>query len=294
LSTYSIKDLERLTGIKAHTIRIWEQRYNLLSPNRSETNIRSYSNEELKHLLNVSLLNKYGVKISKIAEMDPQHIAHEAATILVAETDHEDLINGMINAMIDLDENLFDSVMDNATNRFGFAEAVIHVVYPFMNRIGIMWQTGTINPAQEHFVSNLIRQKFIVAINSIRVEKQRIPHSYILFLPENELHELVLLFYHFMIKHAGAKAFYLGQSVPFDDLSRVVEISQADRIITCITNRPMYTAKEYLTNLSNAFPHLTIYAFGGVIVEEKITSFANVVIPDAPDQLIRIINDPTN
>lgn len=289
LSKYSIKDLERLSGIKAHTIRIWEQRYNLLSPERSDTNIRSYSNEELKRLLNVSMLNKCGVKISRIAEMNPEEIAKEAASLMTQHSDQDDLINGLVTAMIDMDELFFNSMLSQAITQFGFEKAVLNTVYPFMDRIGVMWQTGSINPAQEHFVSNLVRQKFIVAIDAITIPIQKSSPKFILFLPENELHELGLLFYNYILRYNGYKTFYLGQSVPYDDLSRVIEITQPDYLFTIITSPGSTTVKDFLTILSNDFSSLKIWAFGAAINQENITSFNNVFIPAAPQDLFELI-----
>ena len=163
MANYSIRDLENFTGIKAHTLRIWEKRYNIVKPKRTCTNIRYYDDEDLKKLLNISILNRNGIKISNIVEMSDQAISEKVMSFASTKTDTDTQVESLVVAMIDLDERKFEKIFTTAVLRLGFEETVLRILYPFFERIGILWQIGTISPAQEHFISNLIRQKLIVA-----------------------------------------------------------------------------------------------------------------------------------
>lgn len=201
MSAYTIRELENLSGIKAHTIRIWEKRYGLIAPQRTSTNIRTYCDTELKKLLNVSILNRNGLKISKIAQLSTDEIIAKISQFTSATTTSaESQIESLILAMIDLDDYRFEQVLARAVIQYGFEDAVTTVLYPFFVRIGIMWQTGSINPAQEHFVSNLVKQKLYVAIDGLNVNFKHNARRFVFFLPEGELHEIGLLFFCFLVK----------------------------------------------------------------------------------------------
>ena len=241
-ANYSIRDLEKLSGIKSHTLRIWEKRYGLFEPNRTETNIRYYSNDDLKRILNISLLNKNGYKISRIAGMRDSEISEKVSAINMVKTENEDLIDSLILGMIDMDELFFDRIFNSSILRIGFEHTILKVVFPFFHRIGIMWQTGVINPAQEHFVSNFVRQKLIVAIDGIKLREDHASPAAVLFLPEHELHELSLLFYNYALKSRNIRTVYLGQTVPAGNIIRIVEIVKPEYVVAVITS-PM-TKKE--------------------------------------------------
>lgn len=234
-SKYSIKDLEVLTGIKSHTIRIWEKRYGLLSPERSDTNIRHYSNEELRKLLNVSFLVQQGFKISHIAQMPESQIGEKVKTLNVVSSDYNSYIDTLILALIDMNETSLNKTIHTATINYGFEQTVIQIIFPFLSRIGTMWQTGSINPAQEHFISNLIRQKLIAATDSIDTAPDTRLPKIVLFLPDNEMHEFGLLFYNYALRKRAYPTVYLGQAVPIQDLVRVVEITQATVLVGLLT-----------------------------------------------------------
>lgn len=230
MAVYKIKDIEVLTGIKAHTIRIWEKRYGILKPSRTDTHIRSYTDDELLLLLNISLLNKYGIKISHIAAMSEKEILSKAK-----ELSHDSLndtaIEQLIVSLIEMDEHLFRSLMDDLVNEHGMLLTYQLFVIPFLERIGVMWMVGTINPAQEHFISNLIRQKLIFEIELLPTPAQK-ENKTILFLPEHEWHELSLLLYHYALRSKGIPTVYLGQSLPFDALLESIQLIQPKNIIT--------------------------------------------------------------
>ena len=194
MAAYSIRELENLSGIKAHTIRIWEKRYGLIAPERTSTNIRSYCDTELKKLLNISILNRNGLKISKIAQLSPEEIVAKITQFTQDVTSTESQIESLTVAMIDLDEYRFEQLLARSIIQFGFEEAITRVLYPFFVRIGIMWQTGSVNAAQEHFITNLVKQKFYVAIDGLVVNTRQNARTFVFFLPEGELHEIGLLF----------------------------------------------------------------------------------------------------
>lgn len=263
---FSIKDLEALSGIKAHTLRIWEQRYGILKPERTDTNIRYYCNDELKQLLNITLLYNHGFKISKIAALDDRSIINEVNKIVDAQISPSDQIDSLIIAMVELDEKRFDKIISNNVLHNGFSSTIENVLYPFLHKIGAMWQTGSINPAQEHFISNLIRQKLIVAIDGVVAPEKKDAQRFVLFLPENELHELALLYYTYLLKVNGHQVVYLGQSVPFDDLIKVVEIRKPDCLVTVFTHS-MSDLEDYIQRLGKTFSSTKIFISGSLLSE---------------------------
>jgi DNA-binding transcriptional MerR regulator len=263
MANYSIKDLERLSGIKAHTLRMWEKRYGLMDPSRTDTNIRSYSDSDLKKILNVSILNRYGIKISRIAAMDEGEIAEKIVLISRDPSDYDSLIENLVIAMVDMDEENFGKLLSRAIMQIGFEETILRIVYPFFEKIGILWQTGAINPAQEHFISHLVRQKLIVGIDSVIPANNPDPKHFLLFLPEGELHELGLLFYNYMLQKKGHKVTYLGQWVPMADMASAITVRRIDYLLTSIS--AVHSGSDlvdYLNRLSATFPDKTIFITG--------------------------------
>jgi DNA-binding transcriptional MerR regulator len=261
MAHYSIKELETLSGIKAHTLRIWEKRHNILRPQRTETNIRYYTDEDLRRIINVSLLNNSGIKISRIAGMSPDQIHAKVLEISDTQTDADTQIEGLVLAMLSLSEERFEQALAKQVLRFGFERTIVEIVYPFLERIGVLWQTGNISPAQEHFISNLVRQKLIVAIDGLPLAAEG--KSAILFLPEHELHELGLLFYHYLVRKQGIRTFYLGQAVPHADLKSVFQTYTPDFLITGLTSQVPGGVDAYLKRLSEDFQGARILV-GGV------------------------------
>ena len=260
---YHIKDFEAIAGIKAHTIRIWEQRYGLLNPTRSETNIRQYCDDELTLLLNISMLNKNGYKISHVAKMSRAEIEQKVRSITTTNLGHANQVDALTITMLELDEIEFDRVLSVNIAQLGFEEAMELVVFPFLRYLGILWQTGTINPAQEHFISNLIRQKLIVAIDRINVAKSEAISRSLLFLPEGEMHELGLLYLNYLLHKNHHHVMYLGQNVPFRDVEKVVDIFKPNQVFSIFTSFPPATGiTEYISGLSKTMPGAQIYLSG--------------------------------
>ena len=290
LLKYSIKDLEQISGIKAHTLRIWEQRYNILKPCRSETNIRTYSNNDLRMLLNISLLNNNGVKISKIAEMDSQEIYSAVQELSYKEFESNFQIDNLVIAMVDMDEDRFEKAISNNILKIGFDKTINDVIYPFLKKIAVLWITDSINPAQEHFISNLIRQKLISAIDAQLIRRDAPKAKFMLFLPENELHEISLLYYHYRLRDMNYKSYYLGQSVPFEDLQKVYAVHQPEYLFTIITATLSHQSLQiYLNNLAKSFPFSTIIISGYQFINQKIDYPSNVKVFKDPQEFMSLI-----
>ena len=284
MALYTIKDLENLTGIMAHTIRIWEKRYNLVAPRRTDSNIRMYGDEDLKRLLNISILYRHGVKISRIACLTNDELTEQILRLSHQAGDYDNQVESLVIAMIDLDEITFDRLLSKAFVQMGFENAILHVIYPFFDRVGMLWQVGTINPAQEHFVSNLIRQRLIVAIDGLIPLKQKRPKTFLLFLPENEFHEIGLLFYHYLIRKHGHKVIYLGQSVPFGDLVEVSAIRGIDCLFTSFTAGMGDTSiRDYLLKLKKSFPDKKIFVSSLYLREKEKDIPRGIILVRTPE-----------
>ncbi|QMW02424.1 MerR family transcriptional regulator [Spirosoma foliorum] len=288
MSTYSIRDLEQLSGIKAHTLRIWEQRYAIIAPQRTDTNIRTYDDQDLKLVLNISLLKDHGYKISEISKLSPEELYREVVSVSERRLTYPDQIHALTLSMIDLDEEGFEKIIRDNSFQFGFENTMINIIYPFLNRIGTLWTTGSIGPAQEHFISNLIRQKLIVAIDG-QSKQSATGKKYILFLPEGEFHEISLLFADYIIRARSNKVIYLGQNLPFSELEFVYERHKPDYLLTILTSQPAnHEVQPFVNRLATAFPESQILLTGYQIVGQGIDTPDNVMIINQINELVRI------
>ena len=216
---FSIRDLENLSGIKAHTIRIWEKRYHLLSPERTDTNIRIYSLASLQKLLNIVLLYNNGYKISKIAKIPETELPSVVREIIAKNSMKSHAINAFKLSMINFDFNLFQNTYNSLLSTRSFREIFWEIFIPLLNELGLLWQTDTISPSHEHFITNLIKQKIYTSTEKLQViEPSRNDKVFVLYLPENEIHEIGLLFLNYEIVLKGFKTIYLGQTMPIDNL----------------------------------------------------------------------------
>jgi DNA-binding transcriptional MerR regulator len=250
---FSIKDLESFTGIKAHTIRIWEQRYGILAPTRTDTNIRKYSDSDLKYLLNVCMLNSMGIKISKIAQMKEHQITEIILNKIQKQSGEQHFQQMLKIAMVNYDEDLFHQVSDQYIKDHGMIQTFTNLYVPFLEQIGLLWLAGAICPSNEHFISNLIRQKLITRIDAIRTAP-KLPETFVLYLPQQEIHDITLLVLHYQLKTAGYKTVYLGLSVPFEDLEQVVKRLGPVNFVSLFTTHPSTKdLGEYLKRISDEF-----------------------------------------
>jgi DNA-binding transcriptional MerR regulator len=276
MGKYSIRELEKLSGTKAHTIRIWEKRYNIVEPQRTNSNIRFYSDDDLKRIINVSLLTSHGFRISAVADMSSDELNNKVNEISTTH-DHMGIhVDSLISAMLDLDEDSFEEKLTSLDHKFGFEKTITEVVYPFLEKIGVLWQTGNISPAHEHFISNLVRQKIIVAIASLPMPAKNTVRA-VLFLPENELHEIGLLFFHYLVKKMGIRTYYLGQAVPHNDLKIIYQVYKPHYLITSLTSPPTpLLLNNYLDLLSKDFPSSKILASGAVLRKSSFNHHDNI------------------
>lgn len=286
MASYSIKELEKLSGIKAHTIRIWEKRYGILKPDRTDTNIRYYCDDDLKRLLNIVILNRLGIKISKISNLSDSEMSEKVMELSADSSSSESSIENLIIAMVELDELKFDKTLSRYIMHEGFESTVVKVIFPFFEQIGILWQTGSINPVHEHFVSNLFRQKLMVAIDNINISDSSDAEKVVMFLPEGEYHELALLFYNYLIKKTGKLVFYLGNSVPFNDIKQVVSMVNPNYLFLSITSTlNMKGIKSYIKDLSDSCPNQKILITGLQVKESNLEFATNVVKISSPQDI---------
>jgi len=287
---YTINDLEKITGVKAHTIRMWEKRYSVVSPKRTSTNIRYYLDEDVKKILNISTLRKYSLKISEIMKMTSEEINEKVVELSGRVGDYEGQINNLFISMIEFNEDDFNKVISDSILKIGFEKTVMYILYPFLEKIGLLWQVGSVFPAQEHFISNLIRQKLIVAVDAQPRTKKRDAKTFLLFLPDNELHEIGLLYYNYLLKKHGHKVIYLGQTTPFEDLIKTQNIINADFFLThLITAAVPYKACEYINNISKNFPDKKIFVAGKQACEQESDTPENIIILRNSDEFKEVL-----
>ena len=285
MGRYSIKELEQLSGIKAHTIRIWEKRHRLVEPQRTNTNIRFYSDDDLKKIISVSVLNNHGVKISKIVGLSMDEINRKVSELSEATNNIEIYIDQLVIAMIEMEEEKFEKMIGNLTLKFGFEKTVTDILYPFLEKVGVLWLTDNITPAQEHFISQLIRQKLIVAIDSLPLAPKTAKRA-VLYLPENELHEIGLLFYHYITKKEGIRTYYLGQTVPYQSLKSICLEHKPDFLITSITSHPQpHHLPAYLEKLETDFSKIKVFAAGYAFRKGNLKIGPNIQVFESASHL---------
>ncbi len=292
MNAFTIKDLENLSGIKAHTIRIWEQRYSFLHPQRTDTNIRYYSNEELKTILNIALLNKYGFKISHINKMSNEEMKEKMISFTQIQAQYERLVNDLIISMIDMNVEEFEAILDSFIMSKGIEKAIIQIVFPFLERIGILWITNHINAGQEHLVTNIIRQKLIMGIETTNTPILNIK-SVLLFLPEGEHHELGILFTYFLLKSRGIKVIYVGANVPLKDVEFVANFKKPTFIYAHLTSLAHnFNFEKFLISMHNRIPDIDLVVSGAVTQNYKKRIPPNVYLktslPDVMDYMSSI------
>ncbi|MBI3218722.1 MAG: MerR family transcriptional regulator, partial [Bacteroidetes bacterium] len=263
---------------KAHTIRIWEKRHQLIEPQRTKTNIRYYSDDDLKKIINVSVLNNNGVKISRIVQLSLNEINQQVADLSEKENSIDIYIEQLIVALVDMDEEQFERMLGQLTIKFGFEKMILEIIYPFLEKIGVLWLTNNITPAQEHFITHLIRQKMIVAIDALPLAPKESTKA-ILFLPENELHELSLLFYYYIVKKKGIRTYYLGQTVPYSSLKSIFEVHKPQLVITSFTTHPRASElQKYVDKLCADCGSAKILATGYALKKTTVSAPSNLVL----------------
>lgn len=279
---YSISDIESLIGIKAHTIRAWETRYNLVPPKRTPTNIRYYDESDLKMLLNIVALNENGYKISRIAKLSKQQI-QDLVVQLNADWGNENVqLMNLSNATLRYDEKEFSKILSGCIKEMGLINVMDRVLFPFMKRVGMLWQTGTIDPSQEHFAANLIRDRIIVEIDKLQKPVKEKPLRFLLFLPEGEMHETGLLFTRYLLKKCGHETLYLGAEIPYSDIRKVIESYQPDYAFIVLTS--LNLGKDINKIIAKVMDHVNVPLLVGgslisefdILVNDRLTPLKNV------------------
>jgi len=272
---YTLNDLEKLTGIKPDTIRIWEKRYGLTNPERTYTNRRRYSGNDLRKLLNISILLRNGYRISRIAEMSEKEIEETTASASKINTAKDNFLDSLLNAMTKFDEAAVNEILLKAVITYGIEKTFSTIVFPFLKRVGLMWHTGMINIGSEHFISNIFRRRLIAAFDNLNEPSAAGSKKAMLFLPENELHELGLLFYAYIIRQEGHRVLYLGQSTPMLAATEAARSWDPDIIITGVLSLlPMSDPDLFLKELRDSFPEKLIIISGALAdLAEKKTGF---------------------
>ncbi|RYY16413.1 MAG: MerR family transcriptional regulator [Chitinophagaceae bacterium] len=293
MNAFTIKDLENLSGVKAHTIRMWEQRYSFLKPQRTATNIRYYSCEELKSILNIALLNKYGFKISHIDRMCQTEMREKLITLSHGQAQQERMLNELLHYMVDLDMYLFEKLLNEQVEARGIDKTITQVIFPFLEKVGILWLTNNINPAQEHLVSNIIRQKIMAGIDACEPDifPQNDQKSILLFLPEGEHHELALLYTHYLLKNRGVSVLYLGANVPGKDVEFVCNLKKPDFLYTHLTSiADNFDLAKFLSLTSKAAPDAELIVSGNLVQGYHRKMPANVQLKKSLPQVLEFIS----
>ncbi|MGI8637554.1 MAG: MerR family transcriptional regulator [Segetibacter sp.] len=286
MNQFSIKDIENLSGIKAHTWRIWEQRYGIGVPQRKESNHRFYDNENLKQILRISYLYHEGVKISKIASLDQDQLRAKALEALPLEKGNEYYIQELLEASIDLDEERFERIFQEAIQRNGIEETIRKIIHPFQDKLGVLWLTDHVIPAQEHFTSNIIRRKFSVAIDKLPVVAATGKKEVLLFTPEKEHHELPLQFIHYLLKKNMHKVIYFGSNVSVGSIQLYEQTRHFKYLhFHLVTNLTNMHAQEYLKEICTAFSGKQI-VMSGILVQQINEVPANARLLRSMDEIL--------
>ncbi|RZK36962.1 MAG: MerR family transcriptional regulator [Pedobacter sp.] len=276
---YSISDLEQLSGVHSHTIRIWEQRYNALIPHRTAGNTRYYDDQHLVRLLNIVSINQQGLKISQICKLSEEAIheliEEDIENTISPDQQYEYYISSLLKHGMSYNEDKFSEVLSTCIDKFEMAVSYQYIIYPLLVRLGLMWRKESICAAQEHFLTNIIRRKIEVAIDAL--PKPSSSNTWLLFLPEDEEHEMGLLYASYELRKRGQKVIYLGPRVPFDSVSQVFEINRIDHmLIFMVQVKLVSTAQQYIDQLSEKYPKVGLHIAGNQKLIENLNLQDNV------------------
>lgn len=287
MSTYTMAQIVALTGIKGHTLRKWETRYSFLEPERTDTNIRYYSDSQLKKLLNVSVLMRNGLRISKIDKMTDEEIHNTIASSLI-NSKEEDEISTLIISMLEMDEIKFDRIIKSQIIKNGLLSTTTKIIYPFLAQVGILWGINKVIPAQEHFVSSLIKQKIFAAIDLLPLPQKSAP-SILMFLPENEHHEIGLLLAYYIAKELGWRVYYLGQNVPTKNIKQVIKEVNPQAMLTMFITPTRHTIQSLIDDII-VHGNIPLFVSGNQTLFENVKN-KNLIHLSSPEDLIALLND---
>jgi DNA-binding transcriptional MerR regulator/methylmalonyl-CoA mutase cobalamin-binding subunit len=292
LGVFSIKDIEAVSGIKSHTLRIWEQRYGIIAPKRTESNIRYYDDDDLKHILNISILNRQGIKISEIARMSKEEITEAILKCSGHSSENFDShVKGLISAMLSFDEYGFHKILTTNVIQVGLEQTMLNIVFPFLTEVGLLWQIGSIHPSHEHFASNIIKQKLYVAIdgNVGRYAENR--KRFLLFLPEHEQHSIGLLFANYILRSRGQDVLYLGQEVPLVDLKDAFIDHEPDYVLTQLTAAHLNVDKQrFVDEISTYWGKAQLILSGGQFLNADLKLPENARVIKRIEDFITLVD----
>ena len=288
---YSISDIEKLSGVKAHTIRIWEKRYGIIPHRRTDTNIRYYTDEDLQIILNIALLNKKGYKISKIASMNAEEIKQTVAAFCEVDEIFEDQIDGLTLAMIELNEYNFLKILDQHLKGKGLEKTMEEIIYPFLDKLSIMWLAGSVRGIHETFVTNIIKTKLFAELDHMRIYPEEDSKKFLIYLPEGENHELSILYLTYLIKKRNENVLYMGNNIAYPELLEAISVFKPHYIFSLFNDSfTDNTLQPYLNDVCKATSPGVVGVSGYQIITQKIQAPDNLVIFDSLDQIINFVN----
>lgn len=271
MNSFSIKDIENLSGIKAHTLRIWEQRYRIIVPKRKDSLHRYFDNDDLKKILRISYLYHNGYRISKIAALSDDDILKRTVTEIEKDTPPSLIVNQLLEAGIDFNEQKFEEIFLRTVDKLGFEKTVLEIAYPYLERIGILWMSDEAIPAQEHFTSNIISRKFMLMIDALPAEVTDDKNAFVLFTPEKEHHEIPLMLMHYLLKKSGRRVFYAGSNVSKNVVAEICSEKKITHVFfQMTTNLNHFSLDDYITDLTESFPDQQIVVAGPLTKEVTI------------------------
>ena len=263
MAIYSIGDLAKLSGVKAHTLRVWEQRYEVLKPKRNDANVRYYDDDDVRHLLNVALLNSNGLRISQIAKLSAKELSKRVAEISEVSGEYSTHLDALTLSMLEMDEARFDRILTLNIEQLGFEQTMLTVIFPFLEKLSVLWMTGSVKPVQESFTSGLIRRKLMVAIEELPHPNLDSGSSLLLYLPEGEAQEMSLLLLHYLSRKRGYRTFYLGRDISLTDLEDAYQIVKPRFVFTMITETfNASSVADYAQKLLQTCPESTLLLSG--------------------------------
>lgn len=288
-----IKDIENISGIKAHTIRIWEQRYNIFEPHRTDTGIRYYDEQQLRLILNIAMLNNNGFKISRIAEMSLDEIHKKCQELSESKSLYDVQIQSLVSAMMMFDEKEFNKILSINILKIGLEDTMTQIVFPFMDQIGLLWLSGSIHPAHEHFISNLIRQRLFVAIDNLNNNFSSDSKKFLVFVPTGESHDMSILFANYILRSRGHHVIYLGSQTPFEDLYDIFDMRKPDFIFSIITSiSSNVSVQSFINILGKQWKDTQILLSGNQVSNKKDLKLpGNFKILNSPPDLLLFLDE---
>lgn len=289
-NSYTITDLEKLSGIKAHTLRIWEKRYSIVQPDRSNANNRRYSSEDMKRVINIAVLNKNGWRISKIAGLDSEQLRAEVRNIS-EEPSIAAKIEPLIIAMIDYNEERFCEIMNQVIDEYGFEACYEELIWPFLERIGVLWVTDSISIAHEHMISNMLRQKLVANIDALKGHNEELENRILFYMPDKELHELTSLYFLYLLRKVGYQCLYLGVMTPLEAVRDAIFGWNPTHVIMSVSSELSFEKEvsEYLRQVAMSFPEQTIVVAGKLVDEITECGAQNVKMVNSKQELLELL-----